>query len=112
MKRLYRLKGNPSTIVTKEGGFHKVFSFDHQNSSWVMAKWNPDNVTPLSEREAEEIRKLGVTGVNLAWRAGYKHYAENVVHGKKAHIPYKPGTIARKVFNRGYKAAFREYHLS
>lgn len=62
MTQLYRLKSNPKTIVKKTGDFHQVVWSESMekgldSSTWMMARWNPDNVIELNQEEIKEIER-------------------------------------------------------
>ena len=61
LPQLYRLKSNPKTIVTIKGGFTKVFWSDSMesycyNAQWMLHRLNEENLIPLSDEEAEQVR--------------------------------------------------------
>lgn len=57
--KLYKLKSNPETVVQRTGEFHKVYwaasMFCGYDARWMMARWNPDNVIPLTAEEKKEV---------------------------------------------------------
>lgn len=60
--KLYRLKSNPKTIVKKDGIHHKVVWTERMeqnlgDSSWMMARWNADNVVELSKEETKTVNQ-------------------------------------------------------
>ena len=62
MKTLYRLKSNKKTIVESDGKYNKVFWADSMHcgydARWMIHRFNPENVLPLTEEEEKEIRAL------------------------------------------------------
>lgn len=61
-KELYRLKSNQTTIVTRldDSNLQKVvwsstmekYGVDNR---WMISRFNPDNIIPLTEEEAKEV---------------------------------------------------------
>ena len=58
--KLYRLKSNRTTIVKRNGQFHKVAWSDTMEKGldcrWMLCRWNPENVEELSKEEAKEVQ--------------------------------------------------------
>lgn len=58
--KLYRLKSNRTTIVKRDGQFHKVAWSDTMEKGsdcrWMLCRWNPENVEELTKDEAAEIQ--------------------------------------------------------
>jgi len=56
--KLFRLKSNPNTIVQKSEEYHRVFwaksMFSGYDARWMVARWNKDNVIPLSKEEIKD----------------------------------------------------------
>lgn len=58
--KLYRLKSNRTTIVKRDGQFHKIAWSDTMETGkdcrWMLSRWNPENVEELSKEEAAEVQ--------------------------------------------------------
>jgi hypothetical protein len=64
VRTLYRLKSNNTTIVRRFGPLHqRVVWTDTMakygvGDTWIISRFNPDNVIKLLKEEVKEIKKL------------------------------------------------------